>query len=182
GVDRPRGMPALRRPSEGRHQDRRRERRRRGGGGGPRPSPRGQGGARRRGAAPDARRERRRVRGAAPGRDARSRRARRVRPRVAGELQGSTSRLRDRRDRRAAHGHRKDREARVAPRGGAPGAGVIAMPQFETVVYEVTDHVAALTLTRPDTLNAMNQVMKDELRECRRLVKNHSAVWVAIIT
>jgi enoyl-CoA hydratase/carnithine racemase len=59
---------------------------------------------------------------------------------------------------------------------------VIAMPQFETVAYEVTDHVATITLNRPDRLNAMNQVMKDELRECWRLVKNDSAVWVAIIT
>ena len=56
------------------------------------------------------------------------------------------------------------------------------MPQLETVAYEVTDHVATITLNRPDRLNAMNQVMKDELRECWRLVKNDSAVCVAIIT
>src|SRR4029453_1876076 len=55
-------------------------------------------------------------------------------------------------------------------------------PQFETVIYEVADRVATLPLNRPERLNAMNQRLKDELRECWRLVKNDGDVWVAIIT
>src|SRR5215813_4676169 len=58
----------------------------------------------------------------------------------------------------------------------------MANPQFETVLYDVTDRVATITLNRPDRLNAMNQGLKDELRECWRLVKNDPDVWVAIIT
>jgi enoyl-CoA hydratase/carnithine racemase len=56
------------------------------------------------------------------------------------------------------------------------------MPQFETVLYDVTDRVATITLNRPERLNAMNQRLKDELRECWRRVKNDPDVWVAIIT
>ena len=56
------------------------------------------------------------------------------------------------------------------------------MPPFETVLYDVTDRVATITLNRPERLNAMNQRLKDELRECWRLVKNDPDVWVAIIT
>ncbi len=55
-------------------------------------------------------------------------------------------------------------------------------PQFETVLYEVADRVATITLNRPERLNAMNQRLKDELRECWRLVRNDPEVWVAIIT
>jgi enoyl-CoA hydratase/carnithine racemase len=55
-------------------------------------------------------------------------------------------------------------------------------PQFETVIYEVADRIATITLNRPERLNAMNQRLKDELRECWRLVKNDPDVWVAIIT
>ncbi len=56
------------------------------------------------------------------------------------------------------------------------------MAQFETVRFEVEDRVATITLNRPERLNAMNQTLKDELRECWRMVKNDSDVWVAIIT
>ncbi len=56
------------------------------------------------------------------------------------------------------------------------------MPQFETVLFDVQDRIATITLNRPDRLNALNQVLKDELRECWRIVKNDPDVWVAIIT
>ena len=56
------------------------------------------------------------------------------------------------------------------------------MAEFETILFEVTDRVATITLNRPERLNAMNQKLKDELRECWKLVKNDPDVWVAIIT
>ena len=56
------------------------------------------------------------------------------------------------------------------------------MPDFQTVLFEVSDRVATITLNRPERLNAMNQTLKDELRECWRLVKNEPDVWVAIVT
>jgi len=56
------------------------------------------------------------------------------------------------------------------------------MSQFETVTFEVQNRVATITLNRPERKNAMNQALKDELRECWRLVKSDPDVWVAIIT
>jgi|SRR5688572_19281041 enoyl-CoA hydratase/carnithine racemase len=56
------------------------------------------------------------------------------------------------------------------------------MTKFETVRYEVDGHTATITLDRPERMNAMNQTLKDELRECWQLVKNDPDVWCAIIT
>lgn len=53
---------------------------------------------------------------------------------------------------------------------------------FETVLFEVKDRVATITLNRPDRLNAMNQKMREELRECWQRVKDDAEIWVAIIT
>ncbi len=56
------------------------------------------------------------------------------------------------------------------------------MPQYETVLFEVENRVATITLNRPERKNAMNQTLKDELRECWRSVKADPDIWVAIIT
>ena len=56
------------------------------------------------------------------------------------------------------------------------------MADFETVLLDVQGHVATITLNRPDRLNAMNQQLKDELRQCWRMVKDDPDVWCAIIT
>jgi enoyl-CoA hydratase/carnithine racemase len=56
------------------------------------------------------------------------------------------------------------------------------MPQFETVLFDVQDRVATITLNRPERGNAMNQKLKDELRECWRLVKDEPDILVAILT
>ena len=53
---------------------------------------------------------------------------------------------------------------------------------METVKFDVADRVATITLDRPDRKNAMNQTMKDELRESWRRVKADPDIWVAIIT
>lgn len=56
------------------------------------------------------------------------------------------------------------------------------MGQYETVIYEVKDRVATITLNRPERMNAMNQLLKDELRQVWKAVKNDPDVWCAILT
>src|SRR5215468_7478158 len=56
------------------------------------------------------------------------------------------------------------------------------MAEFQTLRFEVADRVATITLNRPERKNAMNQVLKDELRTAWRLVKTDGDIWVAIIT
>jgi enoyl-CoA hydratase/carnithine racemase len=53
---------------------------------------------------------------------------------------------------------------------------------YETVSFEVADRVATITLNRPERFNAMNAVMRDELRRCWIQVKEDADIWVAIIT
>jgi enoyl-CoA hydratase/carnithine racemase len=56
------------------------------------------------------------------------------------------------------------------------------MGEFQTMLYDVKDRVATITLNRPERKNAMNQQLKDELRECWQRVKTDRDVWVSIIT
>src|SRR6185295_4538804 len=53
---------------------------------------------------------------------------------------------------------------------------------MDTVLFEVADRVATITLNRPERKNAMNQQLKDELRTCWQRVKADPDIWVAIIT
>ena len=53
---------------------------------------------------------------------------------------------------------------------------------YETVSFEVRDRVATLTLNRPERLNAVNQQMKEDLRDAWQRVKDDPEIWVAIIT
>jgi enoyl-CoA hydratase/carnithine racemase len=64
--------------------------------------------------------------------------------------------------------------------GGA--ARETTMADFETVLFDVRDRVATITLNRPQRKNAMNQRLKDELRTCWQRVKADPDIWVAIIT
>ena len=56
------------------------------------------------------------------------------------------------------------------------------MAEFETVLFDVQNRVATLTLNRPERKNAMNQQLKDELRACWQRVRADPDIWVAIIT
>src|SRR5437879_6475547 len=53
---------------------------------------------------------------------------------------------------------------------------------MDTVIFDVAERVATMTLNRPDRLNAMNQQMRDELRACWQRVKDDPDIWVAIVT
>ena len=53
---------------------------------------------------------------------------------------------------------------------------------MDTVIFDVAERVATITLNRPDRLNAMNQQMRDELRACWQRVKDDPDIWVAIVT
>ena len=53
---------------------------------------------------------------------------------------------------------------------------------YETVLFDVVDRVATITLNRPKRLNAYNPVMREELRQCWTEVKENPDIWVAVIT
>jgi enoyl-CoA hydratase/carnithine racemase len=51
-----------------------------------------------------------------------------------------------------------------------------------TVLFEVKDRVATITLNRPERRNAMNRELRDELREAWQRVKTDPEIWCAIVT
>jgi len=53
---------------------------------------------------------------------------------------------------------------------------------FQNILFEVTDHVATITLNRPDRLNATDDTSRRELGEAWALVRDDPDVRVAIIT
>jgi enoyl-CoA hydratase/carnithine racemase len=56
------------------------------------------------------------------------------------------------------------------------------MAENPTVLFEVQDRVATITLNRPDRHNALNPRLRDELRQCWMRVKTDPGIWVAIVT
>ena len=44
---------------------------------------------------------------------------------------------------------------------------------YETIVWDVADGVATLTLNRPDVHNAMNERMRRELTDCFEIGRAH---------
>jgi enoyl-CoA hydratase/carnithine racemase len=55
------------------------------------------------------------------------------------------------------------------------------LPKFTTVTCSLSDHVAQITLNRPDKANAMNAAMWREIREAMRWVDSTAEARVAII-
>jgi 2-(1,2-epoxy-1,2-dihydrophenyl)acetyl-CoA isomerase len=56
------------------------------------------------------------------------------------------------------------------------------MPKFETVLYEKKDHVAVITLNRPEKLNALNSQMNKDLKYALREAKNDPEVRSIVLT
>ena len=52
----------------------------------------------------------------------------------------------------------------------------------DTVRYEVNDHVATITMNRPERLNAINGEMRDALNQTWLRFRDDSDAWVAILT
>lgn len=52
----------------------------------------------------------------------------------------------------------------------------------EAIRFEVKDHIATITLNRPDKMNALNRAMRKEVQEAFRQVKYDADIWLAIIT
>ncbi|MBI4283870.1 MAG: enoyl-CoA hydratase/isomerase family protein [Chloroflexi bacterium] len=53
---------------------------------------------------------------------------------------------------------------------------------METIIYEVKERVATLTLNRPESMNAMNSVMGREVSETLQDFRDDPDAWVLIIT
>lgn len=56
------------------------------------------------------------------------------------------------------------------------------MAEPSTIRLEVDGRVATITLSRPARLNAMNPVMKEELREAWTRVRDDPEIWAVIVT
>ena len=54
--------------------------------------------------------------------------------------------------------------------------------EYQNILFEVTDHVATITLNRPESMNAINYKTRDELHAACGQVSADSDVWVCIIT
>ena len=53
---------------------------------------------------------------------------------------------------------------------------------FSTLLYEVNDGVASITLNRPDVLNAFDSAMRSQLRQAFEQVRDDDAVRAVILT
>jgi enoyl-CoA hydratase/carnithine racemase len=54
--------------------------------------------------------------------------------------------------------------------------------EFETILYEVGDRVATITLNRPDRLNAVSPQMARELRQAYAAAEADDEVWTLLVT
>ncbi|MBT4978918.1 MAG: enoyl-CoA hydratase [Gemmatimonadetes bacterium] len=56
------------------------------------------------------------------------------------------------------------------------------MAEYEYILFAQQDHVAWITLNRPEVLNAMHPPMADELREAWTRVRDDDDIWMAVLT
>jgi enoyl-CoA hydratase/carnithine racemase len=56
------------------------------------------------------------------------------------------------------------------------------LPETEKVLYEVEDHVATVTINRPEKMNAMDPDTYQALSEAWARIRDDSDVWVGIVT
>ncbi len=53
---------------------------------------------------------------------------------------------------------------------------------YETLIYDKQDHIAMVTLNRPESLNALNSVLRPEILEVCKEMKADDDVWAVIVT
>ena len=53
---------------------------------------------------------------------------------------------------------------------------------YDTILYEVADRTATITLNRPDQLNALSPLMVGELRRAYAAAEADDAVWTILVT
>jgi enoyl-CoA hydratase/carnithine racemase len=53
---------------------------------------------------------------------------------------------------------------------------------YETILYDVKDRIATITLNRPDRLNAYNDKMASDIRKAMAEAANDAGVRVVILT
>jgi enoyl-CoA hydratase len=56
------------------------------------------------------------------------------------------------------------------------------MPDYKDILYQVKDHIAVITLNRPEALNAWYKGMNEELRSAARQIDDDPQVRVLVIT
>ena len=54
--------------------------------------------------------------------------------------------------------------------------------ELETILYDVGDRTATITLNRPDQLNALSPLMVRELRQAYAAAEADDAVWTVVVT
>ena len=54
--------------------------------------------------------------------------------------------------------------------------------EFETILFDVSEHIATITLNRPERLNAFNQKMAMELKSAWEEVKRDQNIRCVILT
>ena len=53
--------------------------------------------------------------------------------------------------------------------------------RYETIELDVADHVATITLDRPDRMNSFNRTMCEEMTEVWSLVRDTDDIHVAVL-
>lgn len=53
---------------------------------------------------------------------------------------------------------------------------------YQAIIWEVRDHTGVLTLNRPERLNAIDNIMRDELEDVMRRAEADSQVWTIVVT
>jgi 2-(1,2-epoxy-1,2-dihydrophenyl)acetyl-CoA isomerase len=56
------------------------------------------------------------------------------------------------------------------------------MGMYQAIQWEVRDHTGVLTLNRPERLNAIDNVMREELEDVMRRAEGDPQVWTLIVT
>ena len=54
------------------------------------------------------------------------------------------------------------------------------MKEYDFLKFEVTDHLAKLTLDRPEAMNALNPPLWNSIIEAMKEVRDNKSIWVVL--